>query len=210
MKSTMEQIILMWLRKGNIKTMSSHVWIKHKKSTLCPFKSIFTFWLNFQWGEKGAQRLAGKTFVQLIKMRKLICLSVPAAFSFSLPLPFLKWSVGYSRRTITKPRPVHRYVSSIPTLTVIVQGLLGPHLEHCMNVWKGLVSISWQKSVYLFSTTFISLKYIWTCVSPPTCRRSFALLSVSNEALNHLNLTLYSPNFLPIFSHKGNLTTEAL
>lgn len=151
---------------------------------------------------KGAQTLAGKIFVQFIKMRKLICLSVPAAFSFSLSLSFLKGSLGYSHRTITKSSPVHKYVSSIPTLTFIVQGLLGSHLEHRTNLLKGLISNSWQKSAYLISTTFISLKYIWTCVFPPTCRRSFTLLSVSNEAFDHLNPTLYSPNFLPIFHAK--------
>lgn len=132
--------------------------------------------------------------------------SIPLSFFF-LSF-FLKWSIDH----------FHRISYQIWNSTLICIFHLHTdfccsrsHLSSLRTLREPLKSsdfhgLSWQKSVYLFSAQFISLKCVWMCLSPSTCRRKFILLIVSYKILCHLSPTFLSLNFLSTFSHKGSLT----
>lgn len=140
----------MQLRKGNLLKLWVHKWIKYQHRTVHPFKSTSTFWLLiFNEGKRKQRERHEKHFYSLLRCGNLsisLSPSVPLSFcpspspSFFLSF-FLKWSVDCSHRISYQIQNTPYTLSSFPALTFLVQGLICPHLEHFMNLLKGLISM---------------------------------------------------------------------
>ena len=110
----------------------------------------------------------------------------------------------YSCRISYKIQNSSKHASFIPTLTLLTQGLTGPHLDMAWSSSDLMSKVSPNRNHCIICIQIYLLKSVYGHgPSLPTGGGKFILLSISCKALSHLNSTFISLNLHPTSFLKG-------